>query len=161
TAFVPLNCNAPPNFPAVVHVAPLIVPVFPFPEMSVRTVPAPSLNPYAATRPVGAAVTVTPKLVGVLSCPSLPLTVIRPASPLLPPPRPPPSPRPPHRPATPPPPSRPSSPSPPPPPPPSRPPQRRPDPSPPPRSPRTPRRDQCPPPSPSPRSSSECSAARR
>ena len=51
TAFVPLKTSALPNCPAVVHVAPLIVPVLLFPEESVTVVPPPSANPYAATSP--------------------------------------------------------------------------------------------------------------
>ena len=45
--------------PEVVHVAPLIVPLFPLPDASVTIIPEPSLKPYAATRPgagVGVAV---------------------------------------------------------------------------------------------------------
>ena len=41
-----------PNFPVVLHVAPLIVPLLPFPEASPTTVPVPSLNEYAATSPL-------------------------------------------------------------------------------------------------------------
>jgi hypothetical protein len=51
TAFVPLNTSALPNFPAVVHVAPLIVPVLLLPEASATVVPAPSAKLYAATSP--------------------------------------------------------------------------------------------------------------
>src|SRR5438093_665539 len=51
-ALVPSNTSAPPYRPAVVHVAPLIVPVLLFPDASVTVGPEPSLNPYAATRPV-------------------------------------------------------------------------------------------------------------
>src|SRR5882724_13694957 len=51
TALVPLNTSALPNFPAVVHVAPLIVPVLLFPEESATVGPAPSANPYAAISP--------------------------------------------------------------------------------------------------------------
>src|SRR5258706_6187860 len=50
-ALVPLNTSALPNLPAVVQVAPLIVPVLPLPERSATVVPAPSLKVYAATRP--------------------------------------------------------------------------------------------------------------
>jgi hypothetical protein len=50
---VPLNDNALPNFPAALHVALLIVPLFPFPETSLTVVPLPSLNPYADTNPEG------------------------------------------------------------------------------------------------------------
>src|SRR3989454_3098485 len=49
--FVPLNTRALPNFPAVVHAAPRIVPVLLFPEESATVVPAPSAKPYAATSP--------------------------------------------------------------------------------------------------------------
>ena len=52
-ALVPLNTSAFPYRPAVVHVAPLSVPVLLFPDASMTVVPEPSLNPYAATRPVG------------------------------------------------------------------------------------------------------------
>lgn len=47
----PLNDRAPPNLPAVVHVAFEILPVLPFPEASPIVAPAPSLKPYAATSP--------------------------------------------------------------------------------------------------------------
>ena len=58
-ALVPLNDNAPANFPLVVHVAFATVPPFPDPELSPAVVPTPSLNEYAATSPVdGAAITV-------------------------------------------------------------------------------------------------------
>ena len=50
-ALVPLKLNAFPYLPEVVHVAPLIVPLFPLPDASFTTVPLPSSNPYAATRP--------------------------------------------------------------------------------------------------------------
>ena len=43
-ALLPLNDNALPNLPAVVHVAPTSVPVFPVPDRSAVAVPAPSLN---------------------------------------------------------------------------------------------------------------------
>ena len=56
-AFVPLKFKALPYLPEVVHVAPLMVPLFPLPDASFTTVPVPSLNPYAATRP-GAGVAV-------------------------------------------------------------------------------------------------------
>jgi hypothetical protein len=74
-AFVPLKIKALPYLPEVVQVAPLMVPLFPSPDASLTTVPLPSLNPYAATRPgVGVGVGVG---VGIgcgwslwLSCPS-------------------------------------------------------------------------------------------
>jgi hypothetical protein len=50
-ALVPLNVKALPYLPEVVHVAPLIVPSFPLLDTSLTTLPLPSLNPYAATRP--------------------------------------------------------------------------------------------------------------
>src|SRR5262249_53988439 len=50
-ALVPLKVNAFPYLPEVVHVAPLMVPLFPLPDASFTTVPLPSSNPYAATRP--------------------------------------------------------------------------------------------------------------
>src|SRR6266545_4749724 len=75
-ALVPLNDRAGPNFPAVVHVAASIAPLFPLPDVSVTVVPAPSLNPYAATRPAGCALTVSTKVSFALNCPSLTLTVI-------------------------------------------------------------------------------------
>ena len=53
-ALVPLNVSAVPNFPLVVQVAPLIVPVWPLPETSATVVPVPSLKLYAATRPAPA-----------------------------------------------------------------------------------------------------------
>jgi hypothetical protein len=46
----PLNDSPLPYLP-VVHVAFVIVPVFPVPDASATVVPVPSLNPYAATRP--------------------------------------------------------------------------------------------------------------
>src|SRR5258705_13114980 len=52
TLLVPLNESACPSCP-VVQVAPLIVPLFPFPEISASTVPEPASKLYAATRPVG------------------------------------------------------------------------------------------------------------
>src|SRR4029077_5201821 len=52
-ALVPLKDKALPYFPEVVQVAPLMVPLFPLPDTSFTTVPLPSLNPYAATRPSG------------------------------------------------------------------------------------------------------------
>src|SRR5258705_908241 len=52
TALVPLNESAPPYFPAVDHVVADTVPVLPLPDRSVTVVPVPSLNEYAATRPV-------------------------------------------------------------------------------------------------------------
>src|SRR4030095_6140788 len=50
-AEVPLNTRAVPKRPAVVQVAPLMVPVLPLPDRSVTVVPVPSLKAYAATRP--------------------------------------------------------------------------------------------------------------
>jgi hypothetical protein len=55
TELVPLNFNAPPNFPAVLQVVFATVPLFPFPDASVTVVPDPSSNPYAATRAGGSA----------------------------------------------------------------------------------------------------------
>ena len=53
-ALVPLNDSAPPNLPAAVRVALEIVPVLPWPDASVTcTTPLASLNPYAATSPLG------------------------------------------------------------------------------------------------------------
>ena len=58
----PLNNRPPPTRPDAQD-APESVPLFPFPEMSAATVPEPSLNPYAATRPPsGRMVTVMPAL---------------------------------------------------------------------------------------------------
>ena len=56
--FVPLKLSAAPYRPLVVHVAPLIVPVLPFPEASATVGPLPSLKPYAATSPVTCAAVV-------------------------------------------------------------------------------------------------------
>ena len=53
--FVPLNDRAPPNLPSALHVAPEVEPVLPVPDASAAVVPAPSLKPYAATMPGGAA----------------------------------------------------------------------------------------------------------
>lgn len=46
-----MKLKAFPYLPDVVQVAPLMVPLFPLPDRSFTTVPLPSLNPYAATRP--------------------------------------------------------------------------------------------------------------
>src|SRR5207248_9325152 len=51
SALVPSKLKALPYLPDVVQVAPLIVPLLPLPDTSVTTVPLPSLNPYAATKP--------------------------------------------------------------------------------------------------------------
>src|SRR6266542_3420106 len=51
SALVPLKLKALPYLPDAVQVAPLIVPLLPLPDTSVTTVPLPSLNPYAATKP--------------------------------------------------------------------------------------------------------------
>src|SRR3954470_23645754 len=59
SALDPLNESAPPYFPALDQVAPLIVPELPLPEESATVVPAPSLNPSESTRPVAVLVTVT------------------------------------------------------------------------------------------------------
>src|SRR5712692_5062679 len=59
-ALLPLKTSALPYFPAVVQVAFAIVPVFPFPEESATVVPVPSLNEYAATRPLERAAPVRP-----------------------------------------------------------------------------------------------------
>ena len=48
-SFTPSNESALPKRPAGVHAAPLIAPALPRPEASATAVPAPSLNPYAAT----------------------------------------------------------------------------------------------------------------
>src|SRR5262245_54912479 len=54
SAFVPLNVSAPPFLPDAVQVVPpLVVPRFALPDESLTVVPEPSLNAYAATRPVG------------------------------------------------------------------------------------------------------------
>src|SRR4029077_10593100 len=74
-ALDPLKVKALPYLPEVVQVAPLIVPLFPLPDRSLTTVPLPSLNPYAATRP-GVGLTVTTKLVLVLLGPSFTVTVM-------------------------------------------------------------------------------------
>src|SRR3974390_291772 len=55
SALVPSNTRALPYMPEVVQVAPLTVPLFPFPDVSNTVVPAPSLNPYSATRPTACA----------------------------------------------------------------------------------------------------------
>src|SRR4051812_48939991 len=47
---VPLNDRALPYFPAVTQVAPEIAPVSPLPAASAAAAPAPSSNPYAATK---------------------------------------------------------------------------------------------------------------
>src|SRR6185503_16518630 len=60
TELVPLNESAAAVLPAVVHVVPDTVPVLPLPDRSVTVVPVPSLNEYAATRPVCAAADAAP-----------------------------------------------------------------------------------------------------
>jgi len=55
SAFVPLNCSAPPYLPDVDHVAFVIVPLFPLPDALATVVPEPSSNAYAATSPLGPA----------------------------------------------------------------------------------------------------------
>src|SRR5215471_21601285 len=55
TELEPLNCNALPNLPVVAHVVLAAVPLLPLPDASVTEVPDPSSNPYAATKPDGAA----------------------------------------------------------------------------------------------------------
>src|SRR5207247_1266580 len=52
-ALLPLKYSALPNLPDVLQVALEIVPVLPWPEASPTWTPLPSLNPYAATSPVG------------------------------------------------------------------------------------------------------------
>ena len=42
SAFVPLKTSASPYLPEVVQVAPVIVPLLPFPETSARTAPLPA-----------------------------------------------------------------------------------------------------------------------
>ena len=49
----PSNVSAPPKRPAVVRVAPLIVPPLPAPEASTTAAPDVSSNAHAPTRPVG------------------------------------------------------------------------------------------------------------
>src|SRR3954462_13645707 len=48
---VPSNDRPQPYFPALFQTAFLIVPLFPFPEISVMALPLLSLNAYAATSP--------------------------------------------------------------------------------------------------------------
>src|SRR5215212_5171416 len=55
TLLVPLKLNALPWRPAVLHVAPVIVPTFPLPDPSAVVVPEPSPNAQAPTRPGGTA----------------------------------------------------------------------------------------------------------
>ena len=62
SALVPLNCSALPYLPVAAQVAPVIVPVLPFPDASATVVPEPSSKPYAATRPVGAAAVLAPAM---------------------------------------------------------------------------------------------------
>ena len=54
-AFVPLKDSAPPYLPDADQVVFDVVPLLPVPEASPTVVPLPSLNEYAATRPVVAA----------------------------------------------------------------------------------------------------------
>src|SRR6187399_2848110 len=55
---VPLKLSALPYLPVVAQVVLAAVPVLPLPEASLIVVPAPSSNPYAATRPAVADVPV-------------------------------------------------------------------------------------------------------
>src|ERR1041384_7879225 len=48
SAVLPLNDSAPPYLPAAVHVAPVMLPVFPVPEASVALLPAPSSTAWPA-----------------------------------------------------------------------------------------------------------------
>src|SRR4051794_1770139 len=50
-SLVPLKLRAPPNLPAIVRVAPAIVPVLPLPEASVTEPPDVSSKPQAPTSP--------------------------------------------------------------------------------------------------------------
>src|SRR5262245_8677519 len=59
SALMPSNDNPAPYIP-VVHVALVMNPVFPVPDASATVVPVPSLNAYAATRPVCAVADATP-----------------------------------------------------------------------------------------------------
>ena len=49
-SLTPSKLSAPPNLPAAVRVAPLIVPVLPRPEASAAVVPVVSSKPQAPTR---------------------------------------------------------------------------------------------------------------
>src|SRR6266536_121892 len=49
---LPLKASAFPYLPAVVQLAPTMLPLIPFPDPSVATAPMPSLRPYAATMPL-------------------------------------------------------------------------------------------------------------
>ena len=55
---VPVNASAPPNFPAVVRVAPVIVPMLPLPDLSATVEPLASSKPQAPTSPLAGGVTV-------------------------------------------------------------------------------------------------------
>ena len=48
---LPLNDSAPPKRPIGAQPVAVVVPVLPVPDASATVVPAPSLNPYAATWP--------------------------------------------------------------------------------------------------------------
>src|SRR5436189_2784747 len=76
TAPEPLKERLFPNLPEVVQVAPLIVPVFPFPDISPTDVPEPSLKEYAATRPAMGALTESTNEALLLYWPSFTVTVI-------------------------------------------------------------------------------------
>src|SRR5687768_14763668 len=52
-SLTPSKESALPKRPPSTHVAPLIVPAFPLPELSAVAVPLPSSKPYSATRPAG------------------------------------------------------------------------------------------------------------
>ena len=54
-SFTPSKLNADPNRPDALHTAPDTVPPFPRPDESTTLEPELAFNPYAATRPTGAA----------------------------------------------------------------------------------------------------------
>ena len=63
-SLTPSKVSALPNFPAVVHVGPLIVPTLPLPELSAAAVPMPASKPHSPTRPGGGPVGTTPLACG-------------------------------------------------------------------------------------------------
>jgi hypothetical protein len=63
-----LKLNAPPYFPGT-HVAPAIVPLFPFPDTSANVAPDPASNVYPATNPTGGGGPATEVAVAVFEYP--------------------------------------------------------------------------------------------
>ena len=65
----PLKESAFPNLPPVDQVAPVILPLFPLPDLSTVVVPVPSLKEYAATSPFGCVFTTVAEAVATVLFP--------------------------------------------------------------------------------------------